>query len=306
MRKILFIIVIIIIANLAYSVEISTMSNLFYHLELAYDLYNHGFQDAALERFIELYHNDRSPKEYKADALYMMGQISYEKKNYTIAISDWNKLKKDYPDHEMIDTITIELENIKQAIAKKRKFKVSALDMANDYYRHNFNETAKEKFLSIYHSADSSDDEKAEALYIIGQIVYEEGNYSLALEDWELLIAKFPESKYAKQVATLYSQISDIVTFDSDKSKISLIARAYLQNGDFWSNADREFIIDSSWMPGVEIALKWYNKVLKEFPNTPSAEVAYRRKLFALLGSSNPDDNQRLFGLKDRYCLMDP
>ena len=213
MRKILLFIVFIIIANLAYSAEISTMSNLFYHLELAYDLYNHGFQDAALEQFIELYHNDRSPKEYKADALYMMGEISYEKKNYAIAISDWNKFIKDYPDHELIETITTELENIKQEIAKKRKFKVSALDMANDYYRHNFNETAKEKFLSIYHSADSSDDEKAEALYIIGQIVYEEGNYSLALEDWELLIAKFPESKYAKQVATLYSQISDIVTF---------------------------------------------------------------------------------------------
>ena len=301
MRKILLFIVIIIIFNLLYSVEISTLSNLFYHLELAYDLYNHGFQDAALERFIELYHNDRSPKEYKADALYMMGEISYEKKNYAIAISDWNKLKKEYPDHEMIGTITIELENIKQAIAKKRKFKVSALDMANDYYRHNFNETAKEKFLSIYHSTDSSDDEKAKALYIIGQIVYEEGDYSLALEDWELLIAKYPESEYAIQVATLYSQISDIVTFDSDKSTISLIARAYLQNGDFWSNAEREFFIDSSWMPSVEIALKWYGKVLKEFPNTTSAEVAYRRKLFALLGSSNPDDDQGSFGLKEDF-----
>ena len=301
MRKILLFIVIIIIFNLLYSVEISTISNLFYHLELAYDLYNHGFQDAALEHFIELYHNDRSPKEYKADALYMMGEISYEKKNYAIAISDWNKLKKEYPDHEMVDTITNELEKIKQEIAKKRKFKVSALDMANDYYRHNFNETAKEKFLSIYHSADSSDDEKAEALYIIGQIVYEEGDYSLALEDWELLIAKFPESEYAKQVAILYSQISDIVTFDSDKSTISLIARAYLQNGDFWSNAEREFFIDSSWMPSVEIALKWYGKVLKEFPNTTSAEVAYRRKLFALLGSSNPDDDQGSFGLKEDF-----
>ncbi len=301
MRKVLFLIVMIITFSLLYSTEISTMSNLFYHLELSYDLYNHGFQDDALEQFIELYHNDRSPKEYKADALYMMGQISYEKKNYAIAISDWNKFKKDYPDHEMVDTVTNELENIKHEIAKKRKFKVSALDIANDYYRHNFNETAKEKFLSIYHGTDSTEDEKAKALYIVGQIVYEEGDYSLALEDWELLIAKFPDSKYAKQVATLYSQISDIVTFDSDKSKISLIARAYLQNGDFWSNADREFIIDSSWMPSVEIALKWYDKVLKEFSNTSSAEVAYRRKLFALLGSSNPDENQRSFGLKEDF-----
>ena len=64
-----------------------------------------------------------------------------------------------------------------------------------------------------------------------------------------------------------------------------------MQNGDFWSNANREFIIDSSWMPSVEISIKWYDKVLEEFPNTPSAELAYRRKLFALLGSTDLEDN---------------
>ncbi len=301
MKKALFIIVFFMIFNLIYSSEFFYKLNSTDQMDFAIDLFNHGFLDGALEHFIAIYNNERTPKEYKAKALYMMGEISYERKDFANAIADWTNFKNKYPDHKLIETITGKLESIKQAIVKEKKNKVSALEIANDYYRHNLNDIAKEKFLSIYHSPESSDDEKAEALYIVGQIIFEKGDYSLALEDWELLITKFPDSEYAKQIAKIYSQISDIVTFDSGSNSISLIARAYLQNGDFWSNADIEFIIDSSWMPSVEIAIKWYDKVLKEFPNTPSAEVAYRRKLFALLGSSNPDDNQKAFGLKEDF-----
>lgn len=301
MRKLLFLIVFIMIFNLIYSSEFFYKLNSTDQMDFAIDLYNHGFLDGALEHFIAIYNNERTPKEYKAEALYLMGEISYEKKDFDNAFADWSNFKQKYPDHKLNETIPDKLANIKQARLKEKNYSISALDIANDYYRHDLNLIAKEKFLSIYHDPGSSVDEKAKALYIVGQIIFEEGDYSLALEDWELLITKFPDSEYAKQIAKIYSQISDIVTFDSSRNSITLVARAYLQNGDFWSNADREFTIDSSWMPSVEIAVKWYDKVLKEFPNTPSAEVAYRRKLFALLGSSNSDDNQKAFGLKENF-----
>lgn len=301
MRKLLFLIVFFMIFNLIYSSEFFYKLNSTDQMDFAIDLYNHGFLDGALEHFIAIYNNERTPKEYKAEALYLMGEISYEKKDFDNAFADWSNFKQKYPDHKLNERIPDKLANIKQARLKEKNYSISALDIANDYYRHDLNLIAKEKFLSIYHDPGSSVDEKAKALYIVGQIIFEEGDYSLALEDWELLITKFPDSEYAKQIAKIYSQISDIVTFDSDRNSISLIARAYLQNGDFWSSADREFTIDSSWMPSVEIAVKWYDKVLKEFPNTPSAEVAYRRKLFALLGSSNSDDNQKAFGLKENF-----
>ena len=106
---------------------------------------------------------------------------------------------------------------------------------------------------------------------------------------------------YAKQINKRLSEITDFITYDSDGSAIPLMVRAYLQNGDFWSNADREFIIDSSWMPKVELAIHWYDKVLAEFPGSVSSEVAYRRKLFTLLGSSDPTSNQADFGIKENY-----
>ena len=138
----------------------------------------------------------------------------------------------------------------------------------------------------------------------MGQITFEEGNYTLALDDWEILIEKFPESKHTLEIASRLSQLKDIITQDSDGNVINVLAKAYLKNGDFWSSADRKFIIDSSWMPSVEIAIEWYDRMIKEFPNTTSAEVAYQRKLFTLLGSSDPDNGDTKFGIQadfDKY-----
>ena len=301
MRKVLFIIAFFVIFNLIYSSEFFYRLNSTDQMDFAIDLYNHGFLDGALERFIAIYNNERTPKEYKAEALYMMGEISYEKKDFDNAFADWSNFSKKYPDHKLNEIIPDKLANIKQARLKEKIYNISALDMANDYYRHDLNKIAKEKFLSIYHDPGSSVDEKAKALYVVGQIIFEEGDYSLALEDWELLITKFPDSDYAKQITKIVSQISDIFAYDSDRDAVTLVARAYMQNGDFWSNADRKFIIDSSWMPSVEISLYWYDKVLKEFPNSPSSEVAYRRKLFTLLGSSDSDANQKVFALREDF-----
>lgn len=70
----------------------------------------------------------------------------------------------------------------------------------------------------------------------------------------------------------------------SDSNITSLTAQSYVSNGDFWSKSDRVFHIDSSWLPHVELAAGWYDRTIKEFPNSDAAELAYERKLFALIG----------------------
>ena len=51
-------------------------------------------------------------------------------------------------------------------------------------------------------------------------------------------------------------------------------------------------------MPNLEIAIEWYDRILKEFPKTTAAEIAYQRKLFALLGWEETGIDGRSFGLK--------
>ena len=80
MKKVLFLIIFIMIFNLINSIEITSRTSLLYELNLAFDYYDHGFLDEALERFIALYNLERTPMEYKSESLHMMAQISYEKK----------------------------------------------------------------------------------------------------------------------------------------------------------------------------------------------------------------------------------
>ena len=64
----------------------------------------------------------------------------------------------------------------------------------------------------------------------------------------------------------------------------------YLKNADFWSeDKDDRWVIDSSWIPKVKFALKWYDKVVSEFPRSEAARVAYIGKIRTLLGWKEPD-----------------
>ena len=301
MKKVLILFIVFLSVNIMYSTEFSPKLNLKYQMELADDLYQHGFHDEALELYIGIHNYKKTPKDTKAEALYLMGQISLKKKQYSMTIEDWYKLKAEYPEHDRARNIDLKIELISKQKNQKEGAKMSPIEVANDYYRHNFNDIAKEKFLDVYHDPEAPVKEKAEALYIVGQIIFEEGDYTLALEDWELLIEKFPNSEPAREVISRLTQIKDIVTYDSGGNEINILARAYLQNGDFWSDADREFIIDSSWMPDLDIAISWYDKIINEFGGTTSAEVAYRRKLFTLTGSANPETNSSVFGLKEDF-----
>jgi len=63
------------------------------------------------------------------------------------------------------------------------------------------------------------------------------------------------------------------------------VALSYLKHGDFWSKGKSNiFLIDSSWIPNVETSVKWYDKVIKEFPNSVAANVAYQDKIQTILG----------------------
>ncbi len=100
---------------------------------------------------------------------------------------------------------------------------MTALDIANDFHRHNFSDRAKEKFLNIYHDPSASDQAKAEALYLLGQVSFEEGDYTVALEDWEILIERFPDSKQTGEIANRLSQFREIITHDTETTIFFLL-----------------------------------------------------------------------------------
>ncbi len=275
--------------------------------KLARDFYNHHFNEKAKEKCIIIYNHPMSSENLKAAALYLLGQISFEEEDYKVAIDDWEILINEFPDSPESKEIDRRIPEIQIAVNKGPSLQVSSLEIANDFHRHNFSDKAKEKFLEIYHDPDASNDEKAEALYLLGQVTFEDGDYTIALDDWSILIEKFPESEHTKEISKRLTHLKDIISSDSEGSVTNVIARSYIKNGDFWSNSKNKFIVDSSWMPSLDIAVDWYDRVINEFPKSNAAEVAYQRKIFSILGWKESGRDGAAFGLMfdfDKYIPL--
>ncbi|MBZ5724277.1 MAG: tetratricopeptide repeat protein [Acidobacteriia bacterium] len=180
------------------------------------------------------------------------------------------------------------------------------LELAKDYYLHGLKPKAMEVFIALYHDPKTVPTTKAEALYYMGQIAFDEGNYSTAVDDWARLVKDHPTSKRATELKDRLTQLREVFAKASDSSVSSAVAQSYIRNGDFWSESDRKFTIDSSWMPMVEVALGWYDKVIAEFSGSDAAELAYQRKLFALLGWKDLSQYGSSYGLKSNFAKYMP
>lgn len=180
------------------------------------------------------------------------------------------------------------------------------LDLAKDYYVHGLKSKAMELFIAICHDPKTVATTKAEALYYMGQISFEESNYSAAIDDWTRLVKEHPTSKRAIELKDRLAQLREVFAKVTDASVSSAVAQSYIRNGDFWSESDRKFTIDVSWMPMVEVAVSWYDKVIAEFPGSDAAELAYQRKMFALLGWKELGQYGSSFGVKANFAKYMP
>jgi len=191
-------------------------------------------------------------------------------------------------------------------ISCSRSGNAQELDLAKDYYLHGLKPKALEVFIELYHDPKAAAVTKAEALYYMGQIAFDESNYSTAVDDWTRLAREFPTSKHAADLKDRLTQLREVFAKASDASVSSAVAQSYIRNGDFWSESDRKFSIDSSWMPVVEVANGWYDKVIAEFPGSSAAEIGYQRKIFALLGWRELSQYGSSYGVKSNFAKYMP
>ena len=149
---------------------------------------------------------------------------------------------------------------------------------------HGLSKESKSELINIVFS-NAQDSEKAKAYYLLGSIAFDENKISVALDSWRKLVKEYPKTKEAGLVRDRIKELSEIVGEIQKESIENAIAQSYIRHGDFWSRGkDHKFTIDSSWIPHIEAATKWYDKVIKEFPNSTASRVAYQEKLRTLLG----------------------
>ena len=180
------------------------------------------------------------------------------------------------------------------------------IDLPRAYYEHGLIEDAKRSFIGITFDEDATEEEQASALSALGDIAFDQNKIGLAISTWRELIDRFPESAEAKLVAERLGQIGEIVETTASGTLDNQIARSHLRNGDWWSRGREEGItIDTSWIPRDQAALQWYDRVITEFPGTPSATLALKRKFQTVYGWEEPGQYGQTYGVKKSGKVQD-
>jgi len=184
---------------------------------------------------------------------------------------------------------------------------VGSIEKAQMFLRFDLKNEAKNELINVLFSNAKADD-KADSLYLLGTIAFSENKIIQAIDTWKDLIAKYPNSNQAKNVKNHIDELSQVTIEHAETSVNNAIAQLYLSNGDFWSGGkDSTFKIDTSWIPKVDVAIKWYDKVIGEFPKSDSARMAFRDKMRTLLGWQVPGSRaDRQYGIKESFSTYMP
>jgi len=182
----------------------------------------------------------------------------------------------------------------------------ASFEKATMLNKHGLTKESKAELIDIIFSK-APDVEKAKSYYLLGAIAFEENKISVALEAWKDLVNNYPTSNEAKIVKDRIKELAEIVG-DYEKETIkNAVAQSYLRHGDFWSRGkDYKFLIDSSWMQNVEAAVKWYDKVIQEFPNSSASRLAYEEKLRTLLGWKGSGKYGSSYGIEENFSKYMP
>ena len=180
-------------------------------------------------------------------------------------------------------------------------------DLPHAYYKHGLIEDAKREFISIVFDREADDEEKARSLSALGDIAFDTNRTGLALATWQELIETYPNSEESKLVSERIGQLGQAVDETTGETLENAIARSYIRHGDFWSKGKEEKLsIDTSWIPSDQVAIGWFDRTIEEFPGTPAAILALKKKLYTLNGWVEPGKYGSKYGLKAVPNRVDP
>lgn len=152
---------------------------------------------------------------------------------------------------------------------------------------HGLNDDAKRELINLIFDENVKAKDKPHAYYLLGAIAFDENRIQAATKTWGYIVEEYPNSDEALIVKERIDELSKVtlsVYTESIETADYSVAKLYLKNADFWSeDKDDRWMIDSSWIPKVEFALKWYDKVISEFPKSEAARIAYIGKIRTLL-----------------------
>ena len=158
---------------------------------------------------------------------------------------------------------------------------------------HGFEADAKRAFIDLIYDDKAHEEDKADALYQLGLIAFNNKDIGLATETWRLLIDEFPDTEKGQTVsAGIVSLLEDYDALILERQQEAMqdraeamrdaVAQSYLLSAQFWWDAPKQWNIYTSHINHLTMAREWYDKVVTEFPRTDTAKKAmsYRFMLY--------------------------
>ena len=143
---------------------------------------------------------------------------------------------------------------------------------------HGFEVDAKRAFIDLLYDDEAHEEDKADALYQLGLIAFNNKDIDLATETWGILIDEFPNTEKGRTVSAGLKYLLedyDALVLESAKEVMrDALAQSYLLNAQFWWDAPKQWNIYTSHINHLTMAREWYDKVVTEFPGTDAAKKA--------------------------------
>ena len=143
---------------------------------------------------------------------------------------------------------------------------------------HGLEVDAKRAFIDLLYNDEAHEEDKADALYQLGLIAFNNKDIGLATETWGLLIDEFPNTEKARTVSAGIKYLLedyDALVLESAKEEVSDVsAQSYLLNAQFWWDPPKQWGIYTSHINQFTMAREWYDKVVTEFPGSDAAKKA--------------------------------
>ena len=179
---------------------------------------------------------------------------------------------------------------------------------------HGLEVDAKRAFIDLLYNDEAHEEDKADALYQLGLIAFNNKDIGLATETWGLLIDEFPNTEKGRTVSAGIKYLLedyDALVLECAKEEIrdreevmrDALAQSYLLNAQFWWDPPKQWGIYTSHIDQFTMAREWYDKVVTEFPRTDAAKKAmsYRFMLYKDGMETYWEERQLLFdGLRKK------
>ncbi len=151
---------------------------------------------------------------------------------------------------------------------------------------HGLEVDAKRAFIDVLYNDEAREEDKADALYQLGLIAFNNKDIGLATETWNLLIDEFPNTEKGRTVSAgvkyLLEDFNALVLEIAEDETSDALAQSYLLNAQFWWDPPKQWSIYTSHINQLAMAREWYDKITTEFPGTDAAKKAmsYRFMLY--------------------------